>query len=162
MTRSEGRNLATSLTATVFLIVGTTGVLMYFHLLDQYTKSLHEILGLLFVAAALLHIFFNWKAMQGYFGKRVFHFAAAAVIAVTVGFLANASAQSGPNPKDLLIRSVLEAPIDTALQVLKVDSKSAAEKLSAEGITMENAASLSAIAKNNKTSPFRIVAILAK
>lgn len=59
MNKFMKRDIATSLTAFLFLVIGTTGVLMYFHLLDNYTKKMHENLGLVFVLVILFHVFFN-------------------------------------------------------------------------------------------------------
>ena len=56
MTKNKKRDIATSITTLVFLVIGTTGVLMYFHIFDKYTKEMHEIFGLVFVAAVFLHV----------------------------------------------------------------------------------------------------------
>ena len=72
MTKSQKRDIATSLTSLIFIVIGGTGVLMYFHLFDSYTKELHEIIGLFFVAVVFLHVFFNWNSMRTYFSKKVF------------------------------------------------------------------------------------------
>ena len=60
------KSLATPLTSIIFLVVAISGVLMYFHLLDKYTKDVHEIFGLVFVVVSLIHIFFNWKSMKNH------------------------------------------------------------------------------------------------
>jgi len=72
MTTATKRDIATSATALLFTVIGTTGVLMYFHILDNYTKQMHEILGLAFVVAILLHIMVNFKNMKKYFSKKIF------------------------------------------------------------------------------------------
>ncbi len=50
------RDIATSSTTVVFFIVGLSGVMLYFKIFDSQVKELHEILGLAFVAAAVLHV----------------------------------------------------------------------------------------------------------
>ena len=68
----------------------------------------------------------------------------------------------GENPKKTIIVSVLKAPIETALDVLGVDYDVAIEKLSKAGIKLGDEASLRAVAKNNKVSPFEVVQIITK
>lgn len=155
------RDIATSLTTTVFFVVGTTGVLMYFHILDKYTKSMHEILGLAFVVVVFGHIFVNWKAMKNYFSKKMFLSAVFITALVALGFIYNSSTQKGENPKGLILQSVLKAPINISSEVLSVGFEDAKVKLEKAGISI-NGASIDEIAKNNKTSPFRIVSIITE
>jgi len=61
MSKFLKRDIATSLTTFLFIVIGTTGVLMYFHILDSYTKEMHEIMGLAFVAIVFLHVFLTGK-----------------------------------------------------------------------------------------------------
>lgn len=49
------RNYVTPFISLVFLVVGISGLLMFFHLFDGYTEVVHEILGLLFVICYLCH-----------------------------------------------------------------------------------------------------------
>jgi hypothetical protein len=152
---------ATSLTALIFLIVGTTGVLMFFHLFENATKELHEILGLVFVSAALLHVYFNWGAMKRYFPKKVFLIFAALSLITVIGFVSVAPAE-GENPKRVIIGKLLKAPLQDAIKILGKDMASVTQKLEQEKIQIANAHSIEEIAKQNSTSPFRIVSIINK
>src|SRR5690606_32422049 len=58
------RNYITPFLSMVFFIVGISGLLMFFNLLDCYTEVIHEILGLFFVVCAIFHIILNWKALK--------------------------------------------------------------------------------------------------
>ena len=86
------KDIATSLTSLVFLVVGITGVMMYFHLFTSSVKDLHEILGLLFVVAALFHVLVNFKQMKQYFSKKIFLSLAVVVTIISSGFIINSSA----------------------------------------------------------------------
>ena len=66
------RNYVTPFISLVFLVVGISGLLMFFHLFDGYTEVVHEILGLFFVVCAIFHIILNWKALKIHFKKGVF------------------------------------------------------------------------------------------
>ena len=129
---------------------------MYFHLFDAYTKELHEILGLLFVAAAALHVYANWGAMRRYFPKKTFLAALTAIAVVSALFIGNA--ESGPNPKHLLIDRALVAPLELSLPLLGTDAATADERLKSEGIDIAKGSTLSEVARNNGVSPFALVA----
>ncbi|UFS62817.1 DUF4405 domain-containing protein [Sulfurimonas sp. HSL-3221] len=149
---------ATSLTALVFIVVGVSGILLYFHLFDVQVKALHETLGLLFVAAALLHVYFNWKGMKRYFPKKLFMGSAAVLTAISIAFIA--SAQSGPNPKVTLIERALNAPLAVSLPLLETDLEAAETLLGDRGIALGSADSLAAIARVNSVSPFELVMMI--
>lgn len=154
------RDFATSFTTMMFLVIGISGVMMFFHFNDKYVKELHEILGLVFVGAAVLHIFSNWKAMKNYFSKKMFFSAVAVTILVSAGFVVN-SLNKGDNPKGVMIGKVLNAPTQISFELLDGNYKNALKKLEAKGIKIDQANSISSIAKANDTSPFRIVSIIS-
>lgn len=153
------KDLATSLASVVFFVVGISGVMLYFHIFDAGIKELHEILGLVFVGAALLHIIANWRQMKTYFSKKVFIVAALGAILVSVSLIDFSKADK-PNPKKIIINSVLQAPIEDAVDLLGSDMATVKTKFQKEGIEFENAISIQEVAKQNITSPFRIVDII--
>ncbi len=159
MSKKSFKNIATSLTSVVFLIVGLSGVLLYFHLYESSVKELHEILGLVFVVAALLHIVANWKQMKGYFSKKTFIVVSFSVLLVSVSLVKFENADK-PNPKKVLIQAMLQAPLEDAVYLLGSDINSVQTRFEKEGIVYEDAISISEVAKENKTSPFRIVGMI--
>lgn len=64
------RNYITPFIAQIFLVVGLTGIFMYFHMFDGFTEVVHEYFGLLFVGCAIFHVMLNWKALKSHFGKK--------------------------------------------------------------------------------------------
>lgn len=156
------KTLATSLTALVFLVVGSSGVLLYFHLFERSVKELHETLGLIFVIAALFHVFFNFNAMKHYFKKKIFLISTAIIVVVSASFILANSTESKVNPKSVIITSVLNAPIEDAVQILGDDMDQFEQKLKAKGIVLKEEASINQLAKSNKTSPFKIIDIITQ
>jgi hypothetical protein len=150
------KTLATSLTALVFLVVGLTGVFMYFHLFEQYTKDLHEILGLLFVLTALLHVVFNFKAMKQYFSNKIFIASSIAILAISSVFILNTNSDA-PNPKKAIIVSVLNAPLEKAVQILGSDMDTLKVVLENNNLNFNKELSISQLAKANETSPFALI-----
>ena len=160
MTKGSKKDLATSLTTLVFIVIAVSGVMMFFHVFDSYVKSLHEILGLFFILAVMFHVIFNWKSMKNYFNKKTFVSSALALSAVSLSFVLTAS--GGENPKMKIIKSVIDSPIERSFALLGSDMAAVKTKLASNGITIENANSIGEIAKQNKTSPFEIVNVIVK
>ncbi len=154
------RDLATSLTTLVFLIIGITGVMMYFHILDKYTKSMHEILGLFFVVVVLMHIYVNFKPMKNYFRKKVFLLSSIILIAVSGTFVLNV--EEGKNPKHILVDAILQTPLTQSLSILQTNIQDAKIKLASKDIKILNANSIKEIASQNSVSPFMIVQIISE
>lgn len=157
--KSFFREWATALTALVFVVIGTTGSLLFFHLFESRVKELHEILGLVFVAAALAHVYFNWSSMKRYFPKKVFLVSLAIVAVVSAGFIL--SAKSGPNPKALVLDRVLNAPLPHAMAVLGLSPMQYGKSLKAAGLK-PGGSTIAEIARNNNVSPFEVIAALNK
>ncbi|MDD2451518.1 MAG: DUF4405 domain-containing protein [Sulfurovum sp.] len=159
MTKNTKREMATSFTATLFLIMGSTGVMMYFHILDTFTKNMHEILGLAFVAVVVFHVFYNWNSMKRYFSKKVFVSAVMITLVTAMGFIATTSSQ-GENPKKIMIEAVLASPIEDAVAILGSDMETVERKLKRYNLSFSHETSLMQLAKKNGVSPFKIVSII--
>ncbi|WP_419769525.1 MAG: DUF4405 domain-containing protein [Candidatus Marinarcus sp.] len=159
MATIQWKSVATSFTATTFFVIGTTGVMLYLHFFDKNVKELHEILGLVFVAVTLFHIFYNWKSMKNYFSKKVFLLSVLLIGSISSIFIFNSLGQK-ENPKVLIINSVLNAPLQDALTLLNLNYETAKVKLATQSINIDNAHSILELAKSNSMSPFKIIGIL--
>jgi len=158
MTKNQKRDIATSLTTLVFIVIGTTGIMMYFHILDKYTKEMHEILGLVFVGAVFLHVFVNFNSMKQYFKKKTF-LTISILTLLTVGIFA-ANSPKGDNPKRLIIESVLTSNIEKSFLLFVDDIDFAKIKLEKAGIKVAEEKTIDEIAEKNNLSPFKIIDIL--
>jgi hypothetical protein len=148
------RNYITPFTSLIFLVVGISGLLMFFHLFDGYTEVVHEILGLFFVVCAVFHIILNWKALKIHFKKGIFIPSALAVAVVSILFIV----QQHNNPKvdTILLERIIKAPIDDVFKALQVDSFEAVKKLEANGISIEGAATIEEIWISNDAGPEKV------
>ena len=117
MKKGTIRDIATSFTTTTFLVIGISGVMMFFHFFDSSVKELHEILGLAFVVAAVLHVIMNWKSMKNYFSKKIF-ISAVIIVAVISGIFISVNSSKAENPKKLLMQKVLDASIIDSFKLL--------------------------------------------
>ena len=153
------REIATSFTTLTFLVIAISGVMMFFHFNDMLVKDLHEILGLVFVIAAFLHVFVNWKSMKNYFSKKIFITATIITVAVSGLFMLQSS-DKGDNPKMVMMQKVLNAPIADSFKLLNGNYDNAIKRLSEQNINILDNKTLKDLAQSNKTSPFRIVGII--
>jgi len=158
MTKNQIRDLATSITTLIFLVIGTTGVMMYFHIFDKYTKDMHEILGLVFVGAVFLHVLFNFNSMKQYFKKKTFYIISVITLLTVVGFVVNAPEDT--NAKRLILTKVINTSIQNSFPLFVKDMDLATIKLKEAGIKIDGAKSIREISMINNTSPFEIIKIL--
>jgi hypothetical protein len=156
------KTIATSLTSLVFLVVGTSGVFLYFHLFERSVKELHEVIGLLFVAAAVFHVIFNFNAMKNYFTKKIFIIASLVIVAISLSFIIPNSTDTTPNPKKYIITSVLNAPIENAIEILGGDMDQLERLLKKESLLFNDEATIRQLAKSNAISPFKLVTMISK
>jgi glucan phosphoethanolaminetransferase (alkaline phosphatase superfamily) len=126
------RNLVTPFISLIFLIVGVSGLFMFFHWFDGYTEVVHEILGLFFVICAIFHVMLNWNALRIHFKRQVFLPALLGVLVISAGLIV--SERMYP-PVDLQIMNrIVKAPVQDAFKALSIDYPTATQRLKVQGI----------------------------
>jgi hypothetical protein len=108
----------TPLTTGTFVVVGSTGVALFFHANTSLGKVLHEWLGWLLVVAAILHVVINWNALLGHLkrlGGRVI--VGVFSLVLIVALVPVNSGKRGANPNEAM-RGVLSAISQTPLKEL--------------------------------------------
>lgn len=158
MTKQKIKELGTSLTISTFAVISITGIMMYFHILDKFTKNLHETLGLVFVAVVLIHIYKNFSATKKYFTNKLFVLSTAVILVISLGFVSKELFQTTEqNPKTVIINSILNTNLENSINVLGKDYKIVQEEFSNQGIKLEAYKSISDMAKDKELSPFQVV-----
>ncbi|WP_455757257.1 DUF4405 domain-containing protein [Sulfurimonas sp.] len=160
MNKFFNRDMATSLATLLFVVIGVSGVMMFFHFFDKYVKEMHEILGLAFVVAIFLHVFFNFSSMKKYFKKGLFQILSLIIVSVSLVFVLNVD--EGANPKVVIIESMLNAPIQNSANILGTDIQSVKINLEKRGYHIDDKDTIKTISSKNKVSPFEIVDIMSK
>ena len=123
-TLSDGlRRHATAATAAVFVVVGLSGVLMFFHLGEAQVKELHEWLGLGFVAFAALHVWRNGAAFARLVTRPATHVALGVASLAAAGFMLAADGDGGGNPMGRFVRLAEQAPLSALAPVLGVSEE---------------------------------------
>src|SRR5690606_34234443 len=152
------RNYVTPFISLLFVVVGLSGLLMFFHLFEGYTEVVHEVLGLFFTISAVFHILLNWKALKIHFKKAVFLPALFGVIMITS--LLVVMERLYP-PVDLQIMNrIIKAPVRDAFQALNINYEEANIKLKAKGIAIQNAQSLEDLWKMDNADAEVIIDLL--
>ena len=59
------RSFATSLTTATFIIVGISGVMLFFNMKSLGAKLIHEYIGLAMMAVCVMHIVANFGSFKG-------------------------------------------------------------------------------------------------
>jgi hypothetical protein len=67
---TSSRPWLSPLTGLSFLVIGFTGILMFFHVRLPGMTLLHEFGGILFVIVAVLHLKLNWRPLLSYCKQR--------------------------------------------------------------------------------------------
>lgn len=154
------RNYVTPFISLVFLVVGLSGLLMFFHLFDGYTEVVHEYLGVFFVVCAVFHIILNWKALKIHFKRAVFIPALLGVLAISVTLIVGESIY--PPVDTIIINKIVKAPINDAFKALEVDYSEAYKRLKTNGISIEGATTIEAIWINNNADPEKVIDLIMK
>lgn len=130
---------ATAATAALFLVTGVSGVFMFFHVGGKMFTSLHEWLGLLFVAAAALHLLRNGRGLVKVVKTTRARVLFGLVGAAAMAFVATSTGSSAGNPAFALVRAVEKAPIAAVAPMLGVTVEDLAVRLRGAGINVTGA-----------------------
>ena len=110
---SSLRSWATPLTISSFVIMGVTGILMFFHVDTGLNKFVHEWAGWVMVAGVGAHLLMNWRAFKTYF-KRPLAKGIMAVGALAL-FASFAPVSEGASPGKILMQAIGDANVETVI-----------------------------------------------
>jgi hypothetical protein len=140
--------------------VGTTGVIFKFFFKTHALENIHGWLGLVLIAAAVLHISLNWPSLRNYFRDgRVF-----ALLLPIVGVIAyfglalderlgGQSATAGVSPKEV-VRELSHGSVSSVARVFGKDADSVIASMRRAGFQVLGAdQTLEALAHENQKKP---------
>lgn len=146
------RKYATQTTTALSVVVGVTGVMMFFDVAKHQVEGMHEWLGMAFAAVAILHVLRHRAAFMAMLGQprmRVL-FAAAAVAAAL--FVILTPPRQG-NPMRDASRLLTSAPLEEVAPLLDISADELAARLHTQGTGQ----SMEAIAQARGVSPVRLL-----
>jgi len=152
------RNVITPYLTFLFIVVAISGILMLFHILDDYTKVIHELLGAVFVIFSILHVILNWKSLKGHFKKMAFIVSGIVVLLFSIVFVALGTMH--PNHEGIMIDRVIDAPISESFNILNLDYIEVEKILKDNNIVIGESKSIKEIGLNNDKTPKEIIELI--
>ncbi len=127
---------ATILTITSFVIIAVSGVLIFFHIGEQYLKGMHEWIGMAFVIFSILHAIRHLKPVATYFKKRRTHVITALSMVVAAAFIIGAGLGDGKggHPFGRFAKASTNAPITSIAQVTNIPAETIINRFENAGI----------------------------
>ncbi|NTW56188.1 MAG: DUF4405 domain-containing protein [Chlorobiaceae bacterium] len=154
------RSWATPLAIASFIILGVTGILMFFKIESGLVKPIHEWLSWALVAGVILHTIANWKAFTGYFSKKP------AIAIIGVGLLVTlfsvfAPAGQEQNPRMKMMKALMSSKLDTIAEVAGSNGTDITAKLQQKGMTNVNGnMTIRQIASANSKNEMAVIAVI--
>lgn len=145
---------ATPLVVVLSVVVGITGVMMFFHFLKGEVEAMHEWLGMAFVAAAILHAVRHRRPLTGLLAESRLRGLALVTFLVVAAFVVLAPPKGG-NPFRDTTRVVLQAPLSKVAPLYGLDAGEAVRRLGVTGADQES--SLEQIAAQRGGDPVRLL-----
>ncbi|UBM60806.1 DUF4405 domain-containing protein [Marinilongibacter aquaticus] len=153
------RDVVTPYLGAVFIVVALSGILMFFHLLDDYTNVVHEFLGLAFALFAILHIITNWRSVENYAKKKKVFLPGVIILCVSITLVVIGKAKG--NLERELLEQVVKSPVCYSFKALDIDYSRAENILGQHNVVMEDSLqSILEISVANKTSPEDILELI--
>jgi len=153
---------ATPATTATFVVVGVSGVLLFFHVGEAQLMGVHEWVGLAFIGAAVFHVTRHFKVLSNLLTKTRTRALFAATAMIAAAFILPASFQTNSaNPMKQFVGVATNAPVATvAVMVGKTPEQLTAQFAQAGLSGVVPTQSLSDIAKAHQQDMralFRIV-----
>lgn len=128
------REWATPLAAGAFLLVASTGVLMFFHLDSGLNKEAHEWLSWALLAGVGLHVTSNLSAFKRHLaGRRGQAFVGVFALVLALSFIPLEEDEGGEKPFMAPVRALAGTPIATLAQVANTTPETVMQRLQAAG-----------------------------
>lgn len=130
------RRFATPLIIGAGLISAMTGLLMFFTT-EQPFLFAHEIVGLGFAVAIVLHIYTNWRPFKKYFSQRSVIIIALAWL-IGIGLVARTAIFSEGEPEELIMEKMEQTSITRIAPIVDMDVDTLVKRLGNDGYIVDN------------------------
>ncbi len=154
------RDYITPYLTWTFVVIGVTGLLMFFHVLDGYTEVVHELLGLLFVLFSIFHVILNWKGLKKHFKKRKFKVSLLVILLLSVLFIYVGKGHG--EHERIIMEKLSKAPLSQTFEILDIKYSEVSILLKEENIRIGDAQSIEEIALKNEKTPKEIIELILK
>ncbi|WP_432447942.1 DUF4405 domain-containing protein [Aliiroseovarius marinus] len=137
------RKWATPLVVGSFLLMGVTGILMFFHLETMLGKVVHEWAGWLMVIGVGAHVVLNWRPMTLYLKRPLARLIMGAGAALTVATLLPIGGTGSPPVRSVMM-AVSQADEATLMALAGLEVEAGRAILAEAGVALDPGQSLDA------------------
>ncbi len=131
------RRWATPLTIGAGIFVATTGLLMFF-VMENPFKFAHELIGIGFSVAIVLHVSSNWRSFKRYFSQRGTVSIIALAWLIGISLVITSAILSEEESEELIVTRIEKTPIVLLAPVVGMDVKELVNQLGSDGFTIDN------------------------
>ncbi len=153
------RSWATPLTIGSFLIMGISGILMFFHLNIGVSKVVHEWAGWVMVIAVVAHVVLNWRAFGTYFKRPMAKGIMAACAVVLAVSLVPASGGGG-SPVRPVMMAIGQADVETVIALSGLPLEEGLKRLKVAGFTAQEGMTMPALTKGDRDLQTQVIQTL--
>jgi Domain of unknown function (DUF4405) len=154
------RKYATQLVAVLSLIIGISGVMMFFKLFKPQLQGMHSWLGLAFVLAVALHLTRNRRMLFVMLSQRRLHIMWGISIAVVIAFLFAAPTNSKGGLEKEAMRALQKSPLALVAPALGITTEDALGRLKQAGLESGSEISIATAAQQLRLEPGQVLAIV--
>ncbi len=156
------RKVVTPITGVLSIVIGISGVMLFFHFGEGLVKGVHEWLGMAFAVVMLLHLAINWKAFKHHFKKPSAWVGSGMVSAISVMFLVSSlSGTPHENPTRSIMRSIETAAVSDLAPIFKLSQSEMIQRFDRAGVEIETGQeTLQELADKSGVDSRRLVAAL--
>jgi methyl-accepting chemotaxis protein len=159
----SSRKIVTPLTGALSLVIGISGVMLFFHFEEGLVKGVHEWLGMAFAAIMLVHLIQNWKAFKQHFRKPAAWVGTGIVSAISVVFLVSSLTQPIQSPIRSIIHSLETTAVYDLAPVFKVSHLEMSQRFDQAGVVIVSGQeTIQELADNNGVDPRQLMVALTK
>ena len=133
---SNIRSFSTPLIIGAGIFVATTGVFMFVTTTDL-VRFAHEILGVCFAVAILLHIMTNWRPFKRYFFKRSVVIIVLALV-IGISLVTNSALQQRIDAEEFVVERIEQTSIQLLAPVVGMEVSELVNQLAVDGLVVEN------------------------
>ncbi|WP_406648609.1 DUF4405 domain-containing protein [Aliisedimentitalea scapharcae] len=155
---SSLRSWATPLTVGSFLIMGATGVLMFFHIETGLNGFIHEWAGWAMVAGVGAHLAMNWRAFKIYFkrplAKGIMGVSAVVLLASFV------PVSSGGSPVQVVMQAIGQADVETVIALSGQELETGLARLADAGFSTQADTRVQELTGGDRGQQMQIIEVL--
>jgi hypothetical protein len=154
------RSWATPLTIGSFLLMGGTGVLMFFELDSGLTAVVHQWFSWLFLIGATGHLVANVRPLGRHLASRVGRLSVGALGAILIASCFSWGLVTGPQLKRPIEQALVDAPLSALASVTNTSLDVLTQRLEAHGVAASGAESVHDLSGTSGVNENRLLAIV--